>query len=115
MSLKDRLRFKGYPLPAPEAAGHDYAVEGYEGVEDHLEVRSDGSLWRNRNGPFWLSDAAAEQPAWEREPLTGELVVSHYVAAPADTLRWSLYFVDGQLHEIHRVDGHRRRLAQRKE
>lgn len=112
MSLNDRLHFVGYPLPVPETAGYEYVVEGCEGVEDHLEVRSDGSLWRNRNTPFWLSDTAAEMPVWGREFLTGELLVMRYAADP---LRWSLYFVDGQLREIHRVDGQRRRLVRNEE
>jgi hypothetical protein len=112
MSLKDRLRFVDYPLPLPEAAGYEYAVEGYDGVEDHLEVRLDGSLWRNQRGPFFLRDPADQPPAWKREPMTGELLVVSLDAAPADPMRWSLYFVDGMLREIHRIDGGRRRLIQ---
>ncbi len=115
MSLKDRFRFNGYPLPIPEAAGVEYAVEGNEGVEDHLELRSDGNLWRNRNSSFWRDDPEAAQPAWERVDLTGELLVIHYAAGAADPLRWSLYFVDGQLRDIHLVDGRRRRATQHTE
>lgn len=115
MSLKDRLRFNGFPLPPPGAADVEYAVEGIEGVEDHLEVRSDGTLWRDRNSPFWSDDPSGAQPAWERDDLTGELLVVHVLAGDSDPLRWSLYFLDGQLREIHRVDSRRRRAVEPKE
>lgn len=115
MSLKDRLRFNGFPLPVLGAPDVEYAVEGIEGVEDHLEVRSDGTLWRDRNGPFWSNDPSGTQPAWEREELTGELLVVHHTAGDSGPLRWSLYFLDGRLREIHRVDGRRRRAVAPKE
>lgn len=111
MSLKDRLRFNGYPLPDPAAAAHEYAVEGIDGVEDRLEVRTDGSLWRDRNSPNWLKDADDPQPDWEPEYLTGELLVINYSKGASVPLRWSMYFVDGLLRELHRVDGRRCRVV----
>lgn len=109
MSLKDRLRFNGVPLPVPGATTHEYVVEGMDGVEDRLEVRADGSLWRNWGSFF--HDANDEDRPWQKELITGELLVIHYDEGTATPLRWSLYFVDGVLREVHRVDGRRHRIA----
>lgn len=109
--MKDRLRFNGYPLPVPRATEREYAVEGNDGVEEQLEVRADGYLWRDRSSSFLLDDIDVEEPSWEKAALTGELLVIHHGDGAAAPLRWSLYFVDGQLREIHRVDGWRRCLS----
>lgn len=111
MSLKDRLRFKGYPLPLAGANALEYAVQGTGGVEEQLEVREDGSLRRDRNSG-WLPQAGeAPDASWEREPSTRDLLVIHHSDSADVPLRWSMYFVDGLLREIHRVDGSRRRVA----
>lgn len=111
MSLKDNLSFNGLPLPGPGSAVLEYVVEGIDGVEDQLEVRVDGSLWRNSNSPNWLNDAVDPQPHWAPESLTGELLVFDNDLASTVPLRWSLYLVDGQLRELHRVDSRRRRVV----
>lgn len=111
MSLKDRLRFVGCPLPVAGANALEYAVEGMDGVEEQLEVREDGSLWRERNSG-WLPQASEVPDASsEREPATREMLVIHHSDSADVPLRWSMYFVDGLLREIHRVDGSRRRVA----
>lgn len=111
MSLKDRLRFKGYPLPLARASALEYAIEGMDGVVEQLEVREDGSFWRDRNSG-WLPQASeVPNASWERAPLTAELLVFPHSESADVPLRWSLYFADGLLREVHPVGGSRRRVA----
>jgi len=109
-----------YPLPIPGANDLDYQTKSLDCVLDDLEIREDGSLWKEHYDVEDHSDPKANGIAsvfgsmarvnlrWEPEPYTGE--ICFHTSLGKDHSGWidfSAWFADGKIKEVsvlqHRV------------
>lgn len=126
MGLFDCLKCK-YPLPLPGANDREYQTKDTPSqFMDQYEIREDGTLWWENYDTedrseltLWKAAHPGEEPPaeirdglsafigcmskvnkrWEQvPPFTGEIRFGN------GRTRWSSYFVDGKLKEIHLIE-----------
>lgn len=105
-------------VPLPDMpAGFEPAFQTKSLVRflDNYEIREDGTLWHEQYDTEDRSDPNATglmafagmwskvNPRWVQETdFTGEVEFHDWMADAALLLSYSAYFVEGQMHELHR-------------
>jgi hypothetical protein len=119
MGMFDTFRCK-YPLPwegdKPNISDVEFQTKSLECFLDNYEIRSDGTLWHEEYDTEDHSDPTAEgilrfagmlarvNQRWVPVELTGEVIFY------GGGNKFSAYFVDGKLKELHNITGAKRAI-----